>query len=170
MQAIMSRMAKQHVLSYSTGNHVQHLMVNHNGKEYEKNIYMDNWITSLYSRNQHNVVSQLYLNKQIYKKKKKNFFSTFLESGGKEVGNSWKMHTPSATSDSLNLNIPWRSLWICFQGRLRSWLKGRALSCFTSCMMLVKQIHLSPWIYQMFLSLKRKHPGWPYSSNKILSN
>ena len=36
------QMDKQHVLSYSTGNHVQHLMVNYNGKEYEKNIYMDN--------------------------------------------------------------------------------------------------------------------------------
>ena len=40
--ATMSRMDKQHVLSYSTGNHAQYLMVNYSGKEYEKNISMDN--------------------------------------------------------------------------------------------------------------------------------
>ena len=39
-------------LLYSTGNYIPHPVINHNGKEYEKEcIYMHNWITLLYSRN-----------------------------------------------------------------------------------------------------------------------
>ena len=44
------------VLLYSTGNYVQYPMINHNGKEYLKNS------TLLYSRNEHNIVNQLYFN------------------------------------------------------------------------------------------------------------
>ena len=40
------------VLLYSTGNYIQYPVINHNGKEYEKEcIYMYNLITLLYSRN-----------------------------------------------------------------------------------------------------------------------
>ena len=43
------------VLLYSTGNYIQYPMINHNGKEYKKGIYiyiyLDIWITLLYSRN-----------------------------------------------------------------------------------------------------------------------
>ena len=40
------------VLQYSTGNYIQYPVINHNGKEYEKEyIYMYNWVTLLYSRN-----------------------------------------------------------------------------------------------------------------------
>ena len=42
------------VLLYSTENHIQYPMINHNGKEYLKKniyIYIYNWITLLYSRN-----------------------------------------------------------------------------------------------------------------------
>ena len=39
-------------------------MINHSRKEYEKAcVYMHNWITLLYSRNPHNIVNQLYINK-----------------------------------------------------------------------------------------------------------
>ena len=40
------------VLLYSIGNYIQYPVINHNGKEYEKeSTYMYNWITLLYSRN-----------------------------------------------------------------------------------------------------------------------
>ena len=40
------------VLLYSTGNYIQYPILNHNGKEYEKeSIYMYKCITLLYSRN-----------------------------------------------------------------------------------------------------------------------
>ena len=40
------------VLLYSTGNYIQYPVINHNGKEYEKeNTYTYNWVTLLYSRN-----------------------------------------------------------------------------------------------------------------------
>ena len=39
------------VLLYNTGNYIQYPVINHNGKEYEKEyIYVYNWITLLYSR------------------------------------------------------------------------------------------------------------------------
>ena len=39
-------------LLYSTGNYIQYPVINHNGKEYEKEpMYMYNWITLLSSRN-----------------------------------------------------------------------------------------------------------------------
>ena len=38
---------------YSTGNHIQYPVINHNGKDYEKEyIYIYIWIILLYSRNQ----------------------------------------------------------------------------------------------------------------------
>ena len=55
------------VLPYSTGNYIQYPVIKHNGKEYEKEyIYMYNWVTLLYSRNEH-IINQLYFNK-IFKK------------------------------------------------------------------------------------------------------
>ena len=56
------------VLLYSTGNYIQYPAINHNGKEYEKEcVYMYNGITVLYSRNEHNIVNQLYFHKIDYK-------------------------------------------------------------------------------------------------------
>ena len=47
------------VLLYSTRNCIQYPLINHNGREYEKAyLYMYIWITLLYSRNEHNVVTQ----------------------------------------------------------------------------------------------------------------
>ena len=41
MHTIICRMDKQQVLLYSTGNYIQYPVINHNGKEYEKEyIYM----------------------------------------------------------------------------------------------------------------------------------
>ena len=54
------------VLLYSTGNYIQYPVTNHNEKEY---IYI--FFTSLYRRNEHNIVNQLYFNKILKKKKKK---------------------------------------------------------------------------------------------------
>ena len=40
------------VLQYSTGNYIQYPVINHNGKEYEKEcVYMYKWISLLCSRN-----------------------------------------------------------------------------------------------------------------------
>ena len=51
-------------LLYSTGNAAQYPIINHNGKEYGKEcMHMYNWITLLYSRNEHNILNQLYFNK-----------------------------------------------------------------------------------------------------------
>ena len=36
MQTIIYRMDKQQVLLYSTGTYIQYPVINHNGKEYEK--------------------------------------------------------------------------------------------------------------------------------------
>ena len=36
MQTTIYRMDKQQVLLYSTGNYIQYPVINHNGKEYEK--------------------------------------------------------------------------------------------------------------------------------------
>ena len=55
------------VLLSITGNYIQYLMIQHNAKEYIKWIYMYNWITMLYSRNEYNMVNQLYF-KKIWKK------------------------------------------------------------------------------------------------------
>jgi len=57
------------VLLYSTGNYIHYAVINHDGKEYEKNVhmYMYNWITLLYSRN-YNIVNQLYFNKIKFQK------------------------------------------------------------------------------------------------------
>ena len=46
---------------------MQYPVIDHNGKEHEKNVC--NWITLLYSRNEHNIVNQLDFNK--IKKKKR---------------------------------------------------------------------------------------------------
>ena len=39
------------VLLYSTGNYIQYPVINHNGREYEKEYIYHNWVTLLYSRN-----------------------------------------------------------------------------------------------------------------------
>ena len=54
------------VLLYSTGNYIQSLWTDHDGKEYKKRnvyIYMYDWVPLPYSRNWHNIVNQLYFNK-----------------------------------------------------------------------------------------------------------
>ena len=56
-------------LLHSTGNYIQYPMINHNGKECEKE-YMYNWITLLYSINKHNTGNQLHFNQINLKKKK----------------------------------------------------------------------------------------------------
>ena len=38
-------------LLYSTGNYIQYPVINHNGKEYEKEYIYVHWVTLLYSRN-----------------------------------------------------------------------------------------------------------------------
>ena len=50
------------ILLYSTGNYIQYTVINHSGKEYEKE-YIYNRITLLYTRNKLNIVNQLYFNK-----------------------------------------------------------------------------------------------------------
>ena len=51
------------VLLYSTRNYIQGPTINHNGNlNMKKNKCVCNWITLLYSRNQHNFVNQLYFN------------------------------------------------------------------------------------------------------------
>ena len=53
------------VLLYSIGDYIQYPEINHNGKEYKKEyicIYIYDLTTLLYSRNQHNIVNQLYFN------------------------------------------------------------------------------------------------------------
>ena len=42
---------KNKVLLCSPGNYFQYPVINHDRKEYEKNVYMYNWVTLLYSRN-----------------------------------------------------------------------------------------------------------------------
>ena len=55
-------------------------MINHHGKEYDKEcIYVSNWITLLDSRNEHNIVNQLYFNKKIKLNK------SYLERGHKAI-------------------------------------------------------------------------------------
>ena len=54
---------------YSTGNYILYAVINHPGKEYEKDIY--NGITLLYSRNQHNTVNHLNFSNSFKKDKKK---------------------------------------------------------------------------------------------------
>ena len=66
MQTRTYRMDKQQSLLYDTGSYIQYPMIHHNGEEYEKYIYMYNWITLLYSRNLTQIVNQLYFNKISY--------------------------------------------------------------------------------------------------------
>ena len=40
MQTITHRMDKHKVLPYSTGNYIQYSIINHNGKNIKKNIYI----------------------------------------------------------------------------------------------------------------------------------
>ena len=49
------------ILPCSTGNYIQYPVINHNKSMKKEYIY--NWITLLYSRNSHKIVSQLYFNK-----------------------------------------------------------------------------------------------------------
>ena len=75
---------------YSTENSTQYLVIIYVGKDSERewimdNVYMYSWITLLHSRNYHNIVKELYLNKNfkngkkeintLKKKKKKKVFS-----------------------------------------------------------------------------------------------
>ena len=61
---LYTRCLNNKVLLWSPGNCVQYPVMNHSGKEYEKEcICMDKWITLLHSRNEHDIVNQLYFNK-----------------------------------------------------------------------------------------------------------
>ena len=72
MQTIIYRCINNKVSLYSTESSIQDPMINHNGKEYEK-VYSGVcvcvcvciWITLLYSRNEYNIVNQLYFSKII---------------------------------------------------------------------------------------------------------
>ena len=55
MQTIIQRMDEKGP-TYSTGNYIQYPVINHNGKEDDKEYI---WITLPYIRNQHNIVNQL---------------------------------------------------------------------------------------------------------------
>ena len=57
---------------YSTGNSIQYSVMIYMGKESEREwyVYMYNWIILLYTRNYHNVVNQLCLNKTLQNGKK----------------------------------------------------------------------------------------------------
>ena len=52
-------------LLHSPGNYTQYFVITYKGKESEKNryIFMCNWITLLYTWNEHNIINQLYFNK-----------------------------------------------------------------------------------------------------------
>ena len=51
------------VLLYSTGNYIQHPVINHNGKEYEKNIWLLTESLCCTAEIKHNIVNQLHVNK-----------------------------------------------------------------------------------------------------------
>ena len=82
MQPITYRMDNNKVLLYSTGNYIQYPEINHNGKGYKKNVYVHITESLLYSRNEHNIVNQLYFNLKNAKKKgdNRNDFSIKSES------------------------------------------------------------------------------------------
>ena len=57
------------VLLYSTGNYIQSLLMEHDGRYYEKkNTHVHDWVTSLYSSNWQNTVNHLYFNKNKFQK------------------------------------------------------------------------------------------------------
>lgn len=63
----MYRKDKDRFLLYSSGNCIQYPMINHNGKEYEKEcvyicicIKLSHFV--IHSSSEHNIVSQLYFN------------------------------------------------------------------------------------------------------------
>ena len=61
---------------YNTWNYIHYPVMDHNGQEYEEEhvimlLYTYNWIGLLHSRNEHNIVNQLYVNKIKFKKLKK---------------------------------------------------------------------------------------------------
>ena len=68
-------MVRNEVLLYSTGNYIQSLGKDHDGRKYEKK---NDWVTSLYSRNWHNIINQLI---KIYNKKQQvKFYNQFTTS------------------------------------------------------------------------------------------
>ena len=53
-------------LLYSTGNYIQILGIDHDGRKYgENNVYVYDWLTLLYCSKWYNIVNQLYFNKKI---------------------------------------------------------------------------------------------------------
>ena len=68
MQTGIYRMDKQKVLLNDTGNYIQYSVINHNGKEYEKECihkYIYSWVPLLFSSNYYNTVIQPCFNKKI---------------------------------------------------------------------------------------------------------
>ena len=61
------------VLLHSTGNYSQYPVIHHNGREYWKEcIYVYNWFTLLYRKDWHNIVNQLQVNKNKFRKRLNN--------------------------------------------------------------------------------------------------
>ena len=52
------------VLLFRSGNYIQSLGIDHDGRKYEKNYIYNDWVTLVYSRNRHNIVNQLYFKKK----------------------------------------------------------------------------------------------------------
>ena len=116
MQTIRYRMDKQGV-QYSTGNYIQYPVINHNGKEYEKEcIYMDNWITLLYSRNWCNIINQLYFNKINFKKIKLKRHTHQKEPSSQSSRNAQPRHwEPTRTMQEAEFSSPPTSVSLSFR-------------------------------------------------------
>ena len=68
MQTIIYRTDKQRVLWYSTGNYIQYPLINHNGKEHEKDYICITQSLCRTAEFNHSIVNKLYFNN--LKKKK----------------------------------------------------------------------------------------------------
>ena len=62
IQTIIYRTDKQKVLRYSTGNYIQYPLINHNGKEHEKDYICITQSLCHTAEIKHSIVNQLYFN------------------------------------------------------------------------------------------------------------
>ena len=62
VQTPLYRRDNNKVLLYSTGDYIQKSIVNRKGKTMKKNTHVYDWITLLYSRNEHSIVNQPHFN------------------------------------------------------------------------------------------------------------
>ena len=110
------------VLLSSKGNYIQYPEINNHGNEYkEECIHMYTWLTSPYSRNEQNIVNQLYFNWK--KKKKKNSRAPRSSCQRKQILGGWRKalewHRAPAVS------APWRLGMRVEQGPPCKWIWGR---------------------------------------------